>query len=1281
MIITAILWSSHAGAFLKGAENLDGVELRMFTSKELSVNGELTDRAISDAENSDAVLIYRSSDAFWDKVEARFKGRTDKKIISLGHDPSYWALSTVSPEILGGCLEYMRMGGAENAAAMLCYIAREICGENRHVPPPRRYPWQGIYHPSAPEKSYESLESYMEWYGGYSSAAGISGFPAVGVLFNRHYWVNDTLQVENTLIKALEDCGMRVIPVFSSGTGDPETGALGGGPSCERFYIKDGVPVIDALIKLQAFFLASVKGGGPSDIKAAENGAGILSRLNVPVFQPVVSSHKTLKEWESDPVGLSSDIPWSIAMPEFEGVIEPFFIGGAVRGDGAGTEGREPHIERCARLAGRVKARTALRFKKNCDKKVVFMLHNSPCSSVEATVGAGAGLDCPESVVRLMRLMEKNGYSVKNIPENGDALAGMILEKKAISEFRWTTVGEIVSKGGDLARIDKDTYAGWWDKLPPSVKNRMREAWGDPPGTAVNGMPPAMVYDGKIIVTGLDFGGVIVCVQPKRGCAGARCDGEVCKILHDPDVPPPHQYLATYRWIENVYKADMVIHVGTHGTLEFLPGKGTGLSEECIPDIVLGDLPHLYIYNADNSPEGVIAKRRSYATLVNHMQAPLIQGGLYGDYEELDRFLGEWEKAADTDPGRAHMLEHLIAGLLDKMKISDELGAGDTGSVPFRQLKDRLHGMLGRIRNTWIQDGMHIFGGLPDESREAEFIYCVLRYDGEDGAASPRRAAAEEMGLDLGLILRGGGVCENGEKILEAVERRALAMVRACLGAEGDVFPESLRERVFDLRNRLRASEEDISLIKAMDGGYTPPGPSGLIYRGRHDVLPTGRNMYSIDPGSVPTKAAAVIGNKLAEALVEKYLNDEGRLPENVAVYWMCADLMWSDGEGMAQILSLLGTRPVWSENGRVNDFEIIPLSVLGRPRIDVTIRVSGITRDNFPDRIALLDRAVQAVSALNEPPELNFVRKHSLINLEAEGADANDRAAFAKASRRIFSAAPGTYRAGINLAVYASAWKENADLADIFVAWNGFAYGDGYFGEKSHAELARSLSTVDVTFNKVMDDAHDLLGCCGYFGSHGGLSVASSHIKGEKVANYYGDTRERGAVEVRTLADEIRRVARSKLLNPKWVEGMKRHGYKGAGDISKRVGRLYGWEASTGDVDDKIFDDVAREFIQKDENREFFEKYNPWALEEIARRLLEAEKRGLWEADPELLDTLKETYLDIESWLEERTGDIPDDFQGGSVDIIGIDQVKGWGESMASVRKTVAEIASGRKG
>jgi len=1291
MRIGSIMWASHVPMLVKSSKSLDFVKLRVFSSDVLKDDPSKLDEALEEMEKQEVILLYRSADLFWEEIDARIKEIGKRvPVVCLGHDPSLWALSTVRLEIVANCYSYIVVGGEENFCNMLRYIANEVAGMDIDAPQPRPVPWEGIYHPDAPSH-FTNMEDYLDWRKPRNA-------PTVGLLFSRHYWVNDNLEVEDTLIRELEAQGLNVIPAFSYAVKDEGLGTKGIAEVIQEYFLEQGRSRVDAVIKLQMFFLARHSRQDISDTTAAQSGVELLKKLGVPVFQPVTSYYRTAEEWERDPQGLGTDISWSIAMPEFEGLIEPFLVGVASREEDMGTtlRRRVPIEDRCRKMVRRVVNWIKLRNKPVEERRVAFILNNNPCASVEATVGGGAHLDTLESVARTMRCMEEAGYNVQP-PRDGKELIDTIMERKAISEFRWTTVDEIVNKGGALALVSIEDYEQWFNKLSPKVRERMNGAWGEPPGKEMNGVPAAMVYDGHIVVTGVQYGNAVVCVQPKRGCAGARCDGQVCKILHDPNVPPPHQYMATYRYLENEFGVDVVVHVGTHGNLEFLPGKGTGLSADCYPDIAIGDVPHLYIYNADNPPEGTIAKRRSYATLVDHMQTVMTPGGLYDELEELAQYMGQYEQAKISDRTRAHMLEHLILETIKSTNLDKEIKLRE--DMPFDQVMTLAHEALSRTRNSNIQDGLHIFGELPEGDRRVEFINSIMKYDaGVD--ASLRQVIAYVMGLSLSELLKEQGRFQpeygksHGE-LLEEISIVAKSLVREFL-ADRSISPEVqvkqvlghalkrhphadqlalLKERVLDLDSRISESREIESLLQGLDGGYIAPGPSGLITRGRDDVLPTGRNFYSLDPQRVPTRAAWEVGKRLAEAVIEKHVREEGRLPENVAIYWMASDIMWADGEGMAQIMHLVGVRPVWQPNGRIKGFEVVPLEELRRPRIDVTIRVSGITRDNFPNCVELIDEVIQAVASLNESDEMNLVRKHSLEQIVSEGQEVGSPEAWRDATLRIFASKPGTYQAGVQLAVYSSAWKEEKDLSDVFIYWNGYAYGKGVFGKESHGPLAHSLKTVDVTYNKVVTDEYDLFGCCSYFGNYGGMTAAARTISGKEVQTYYGDTREPEHVEVRDLADEVRRVVRSKILNPRWIEGMKRHGYKGAGDISKRIGRVYGWEATTQEVDDWIFDDITRTFVLDEEMRRFFQENNPWALEEISRRLLEAAERGLWNADPEVLAGLKESYLTIESWLEEEMGDVRGDFQGGSIDVVSLEEVGDWGKKLAEIKEKLKDI------
>ncbi len=1261
MRILTIMWSSYLPLLNEAARFL-GIELAAWSTKQIKREPGLLSTIGVEMEKADLVLLYRTSDEFWEDLEQTVLTVKNRiPVVVVGPEPSFSALSNVNPEIVATVYRYILFGGAGNMRNMLGYLFNLLFEEKLSFEAPEPLPWEGIHHPAIPGV-FPTTADFLSAYRGFLPSVPAS---FVGLLFSRSNWVNKNLEVEGALIRALEARGLGVIPVFYYSLKDAHLGNMSGVEVVEHFLMEGQSPRVDGVVKLSAFFLGSERGGlKESD---APSGVEVLKKLGVPLFAPVISYYKDRNQWLDDPDGLGSQTAWSVAMPEFEGVIEPIVVGASRGISTPEEESYEALDDRIEKLADRVTRWVALRKKPSSEKRVAFILNNNPCAGVEATVGGGAHLDTLESVVDIMKQMQKEGYLV-DPPESGKALIDEIMAKKAISEFRWTTVEEIVSKGGALALVENDRYLEWFGELPESTRSRITGAWGNPPGEEKDGIPAAMVYDGKMLVTGLRFGNAVVCVQPKRGCAGARCDGRVCKILHDPSVPPPHQYIATYKWLSREFGADAVVHVGTHGNLEFLPGKATGLSSGCLPDAAIDTMPNLYIYNADNPPEGTIAKRRASAVLVDHMQTVMVRGELYGDLDELERLLAEYARYRQVEPGKAHTISHMI---IDRVKTLNLIPEDRLSHEMMDEAITEIHEKLSLLKDTYIPKGMHIFGRIPQGADRAELVYAIARYESD-----PRSL----RGVVSGVIAR-TGAGRNGETA-EAVEALARGLCRGYVEhgtplADGMTaeFPLLAEERdaltrveaALECVNRsISASDEMAGLLSGFTGSYISPGSSGLITRGRPDILPTGRNFYSLDPQTIPTRAAWEIGKSLADKTLDRYLLDEGDYPENIAFYWQCTDIMWADGEGMAQMMYLLGVKPIWQENGRVKAFDVMPLRELGRPRIDITVRVSGITRDNFPGAIDLLDEAVQTVAALPEPVEQNFVRKHTLEKLADRPEE--DKAALRQATYRVFASMPGTYQAGTQLAVYASAWKTEKDLADVFLYWNGYAYGKGVFGEAAHKSLKENLGSVKCSFNKTVTDEYDLTGCCCYFGAHGGMINAARVVSGREIKNYYGDTREQGEVTVRTLAEEVRRVARAKILNPKWIEGMKEHGYKGAAEISKRVGRLYGWQATARTVDESIFDDVTRTFLMDEKNRQFFQEQNPWAMEEMGRRLIEAMERGLWSPSPDVREALKRLYLEVEGWIEERMDGMEGEFQGGAIDVMTSGDVDGWKKRMEEV-------------
>lgn len=570
MSIICLVWSSYAGAVAGAMARRPTADGRVFSSKALE-DPAMAEEARQALKSASAVFMFRTAEILWDQFDEPIKaiGR-EIPVVSVSYDPAAWNLSSVTRDEAQRAYQYLLFGGDDNAARLLDYLAALATGDDTNeVPVPEPQPWEGLWHPEAPGPHFDRIEDYLSWYGQYCRAKTLTG-PKIGLLMSRHYWVNAMPDIESALIKALEARGLGVICAFTNTMRDASLGNKGSGQwSREVFFDQDGRSRIEALVKLLPYFSRSNSDSGKDGLDSpAWPSVKLFQELNVPVFQPVFSSVKTLEEWEVDPQGLSSEVAWAVAMPEFEGAIEPFFLGGPQSSPqssvATAVERRIPHPERIDRFCARVSRWVSLRAKSPEERKVAFILHNDPCSSVEATVGGAAKLDSLESLSRILKAMKDRGYQVE-APADGHALIEEIMDHKAISEFRWTTVEEIVGRGGALTELELPVYQQWFNSYPPEVRQAVSEIWGAPPGQVMGETPAAMVLDGRIIITGLNLDSAVVCVQPKRGCAGSRCDGAVCKILHDPNVPPPHQYIATYRWLQDGFGADLIVHVGTHG--------------------------------------------------------------------------------------------------------------------------------------------------------------------------------------------------------------------------------------------------------------------------------------------------------------------------------------------------------------------------------------------------------------------------------------------------------------------------------------------------------------------------------------------------------------------------------------------------------------------------------------------------------------------------------------------------------------------------------------------
>ncbi len=1079
-------------------------------------------------------------------------------VISVGKDIRLWALNTVEKEVAQQAYAYLSNSGQDNYDRVLDYILAKFARFDLEVRPPVEMPMHGLVDLTRPGEVFQDLD-------GYKGACGWDDSkPSVCFAVSREAWVSGNYGARRFLFESLKGAGLSVVTIMSKPKDDPVLGAWGLTTTLYKMLTKDGEPLVDAFIA-NSYMQYDVMDGQSILMSETE----LVRRMNIPVFCPMELRDMTQDDWESsDSIG--GLISTRIVLPELKGFIEPIPMSVIV--DHSPDTDYSPLEERCDRIASRVYKRAMLRKKPNRDKVVVFMMNIGACSTLEATIGLSHGLDSMESVVRMMRSLKDDGYDVEP-PESGSALRETIVSRRAYPEFRWTAVSETVSKGGVMYRMSSDEYRSLFGTLDPKVREEVVKVWGEPPGEG-------MLDEGDIIIPGVRYGNTIVMVQPKRGCVGRECSGKKCKVLTDPYCPPNHHYIATYLYLDRILGVDIIVGMGSHGTMEHLPGKTNGLSGRCYPDICIGSVPNLYVFDACDSVHATIAKRRGYATILSHAPPVVHAMELSAEMRELADLVGSF----NPDGGAAYLdsfEDDLESGL---SKAGVILPVADGEAIGRRVEKTRE--LLDSIVSSYVETGAHVFGDVPDDAEIEEMAI----------ASEPESESDVVKG-----ILSGKPSDDQG-----------------------------LNERVISMESRMRDCYEMGSFIDAADGRFTLPGPAGNVLRGRTGIYPTGRNLHGANPDLLPTRVAYKVGCELADRLLEAYLEENGSYPEEVALSWMSNDLTIADGELIGQAMSLIGAEPVWSSDGKVNGFTIVPLERMEHPRIDILVRPAGTVLSVFKSRIDLLDRAIEAVSMLDEPDDRNYLHAHVMESLKSGVSEA-------EATSRIFGIGPGM-PSGLYYAVMASAWEKDSDLAGIFLNNNGYAYGHGKDGVPMHGQFGYQLSKVSASFNKIASDDKDLLLSGGFFVSQGGIALATEDLTGRKVKAYYGDTRRSSKVSVRTLSEEIGRLSAAKVLNPQWIEANMAAGYGGATLMMSAVQKLYGWQITTKDVDDRVFDGITRKYVMDEKVRDFLQEANPYALEDLERRMLELDSRGLWKADPDVLDALKDDYLELEAYMEDIT-------------------------------------------
>ncbi|MCU1604594.1 MAG: cobN, partial [Modestobacter sp.] len=892
---------------------------------------------------------------------------------------------------------------------------------------------------------------------------------------------------------------------------------------------------------------------------------------------------------------------------------------------------------------GTAVAHARLRHTPPGERRIVIMLSAYPTK--HARIGNAVGLDTPASVVRLLAAMSGAGYDIGPFdgPEalpgvadlDGDTLVHALIAAGGQDE-NWLTEEQL---SGNPVRISAADYQRFFDTLPAELREAMAQHWGPAPGTLFVDDSDG---DTAIVFAALRAGNVVVMVQPPRGF------GEnPIAIYHDPDLPPSHHYLAAYWWLRSVFGAHAMVHVGKHGNLEWLPGKTVGMSAACGPDAAIGDLPLVYPFLVNDPGEGTQAKRRAHATLVDHMVPPMARADSYGDIARLEQLLDEHANIAAMDPAKLPAVRQQIWTLIQAAKLDHDLGLADRPhDAEFDELILHVDGWLCEIKDSQIRDGLHVLGAPPSGQNRIDLVLAMLRARQIWGGSVALPGLREALGLT-----------EDGTAGLhatDAVEAQAAALVagmedrgwtpsavgpvvREVLDRDDDAVAAVLRFAVDEVVPRLARTTDELDMtLHALDGGYVPAGPSGSPLRGLVNVLPTGRNFYSVDPRAIPSRLAWETGSAMAESLVERYVADHGEHPRSVGLSVWGTSAMRTAGDDIAEVLALLGVRPVWDDaSRRVTGLEPVPLAELGRPRIDVTVRISGFFRDAFPHVVTMLDDAVTLVASLDsEAPEDNFVKAH----VDADVADHGDRR---RATTRVFGSKPGAYGAGLLSLIDSRNWRGDADLAEVYAVWGGYAYGRGLDGVNARPDMETAYKRIAVAAKNIDTREHDIADSDDYFQYHGGMVATVRALTGAAPEAYIGDSTRPEQVRTRSLVEETSRVFRARVVNPKWLAAMRRHGYKGAFELAATVDYLFGYDATTGVVADWMYEKLAQTYVLDPENRAFMEQSNPWALHGIAERLLEAVDRQMWASpDPALLAELQQAYLDTEGDLEG--GDTP---------------------------------------
>lgn len=1093
---------------------------------------------------------------------------------------------------------YWRYGGKDNYRNLLILLLREYLKYKLpQANEPVAFPEYGIYHPDL--GFFQDRNEFLSA-SGYDPAR-----PTVGILFYGNMHFEQCQPVLRSLQRELY--GINLFPVFCDGIHNLR--------AMREFFFIEGRPMLDALVNLTWFRINGGPMGGDPELTRR-----LLSDLNVPVFTPACMYGRDIEEWRRSDTGLSPlESIMAVIWPELDGCIEPIPCCAVQNVDTGEWQASEVAAleERVSKIALRIKSWISLKRKSNQDKRLAIIIYNYPPG--EENLAVASYLDVFASVTRLLQRLKDDGYNV-DLPEK--PLHEIFQDLGLFNSAFWQQPERLLQSGFSLECGD---YLRFFSSLPQSMRSDVAQAWGEPPGCV-------MVADGRILIPGIQLGSIFIGVQPARPPLGEE---DVAKSSHDKTRPPHHQYIGFYHWLEKIWKADAVVHVGTHGLAEFTKGKEIGLSSECFPDLLIGSLPHLYFYHVVNTSEVVIAKRRLYGTTIGYNSPPYMTSDLYSDYAELEDLIDEHSQARLHDPLRMKRLEE---------KILEKATGLHLRSVDL----DSIHAELYEMKRRIIPKGLHIIGERYRATDLKSFLEFILRYDREE-CRSLNRILTEAKGLDYDSLLKSKSRFVSE---LEEIDRQASHLTAICLDESADAAVQAsglARAQAEKLRKTLEYGLQFLEKYSANDGeiesflqglkmSFIPAASGGDVIR-TPQILPTGRNLTQFDPTRVPTQTAVERGSEIAENTLSAYLKKEGSFPESTGVILWGFETTKTGGETVGQILSYLGVRLVKDAGAWAPRLDLVPLEELGRPRIDVLVNICGFFRDMFPNVVLLLDRAFNLAAGQDEPLEMNFVRKHSLQNWEKLNCMGLDEKTVRKmANGRIFGPKAGEYGTRMLPLVEDSIWKTEEELAEVFIQSMDHLYAENLHAVKSDDIYRSNLSRIDLVSQ--VRDSHDreIIDLDHYYEFFGGLSRAVQKERGAAPEMLISDTTGE-IVQTEDVQDVIARGARTRLLNPKWTDAMLEHDFHGAQQVADRVENILGLAATTHAVESWIWSEIANLYIFDRKMLENLARNNRYAAAEVTQRLLEAQRRGYWQATEEEKERLREASMEIEGQIEETTG------------------------------------------